>query len=83
MSVSESVTPVPPLLSFTVTLLVSNDISEFTYQIALTHKCAPLLSMKMKQKQNIFSALSTDDSYIPALNCSCLLNFEFNDTRTK
>ena len=41
MSVSESGTRVPPLLSFTVTLPVSNDISEFTYQIALTHKYAP------------------------------------------
>lgn len=63
MSVCESGTRVPPLLSFTVTLLVSNDISEFTYQIALTHKYAPPLSQKMKQKQNTSSALSNEDRY--------------------
>lgn len=63
MSVYENVTPVAPLLSFTVTLIVSNDISEFTFQIALTHKCAPPLSLKMKQKQKTSSALSSDDHY--------------------
>lgn len=51
MSVCESGTRVPWMLSFTVTLLVSNDNLRFTYQVALTHKYITLLSLKMKQKQ--------------------------------
>lgn len=96
MSVYENVTPVAPLLSFTVTLIVSNGISEFTFHIALTHKCTPPLSLKMKQKQKLpppWAVTITTVSEIKVkkfdissvtnlLDCSCLLNFGLNATGT-